>query len=55
MVQSTRKAIFQQMVQYLFDDSNKKRKDILETRAVLVESLYCLEIYQAAQNTGDHF
>ena len=34
--------------------SHKKRKDSLKTRAVLIEICY-VEIYRAAQNTGDHF
>ena len=36
----------------MFYHSHKKRKDSLETRAVLVEISILCETYQAAQNTG---
>ena len=35
--------------------SHKKRNDSLETQTVLIEIFICyIEIYRAAQNTGDH-
>ena len=38
-----------------FHHSHKKRKNTLETRAVLTEISIFIEIYRAAQNTEDHF